>query len=405
MDAFFLRQRLLWENYVEQAGHDLGGVDDRLFRASQALSTADPDLLRRVGKRGAIDYGPLVAPLRDRLEDRAAYSHVDPSGSGVAAAMEPDIMELMDRRNRLARDAGFESYGHLAIWSERLDFDSVVRFVSGVRDSVIGEASEIAAEEGLTLETWFDGLGRIAGPAGVDVVTACHELATALGLQDLASELTWVIKDQPVFGVAGVLSVPDDVRILLGPRASQDGAVVAFHELGHALAHAANRGTGIEVTWDVVTDETMASILECAGVRLSFDREARERQRRVETLETARMATSFLFEVAIDPDPSDARRLYVEHYEPLAPVGDAVMWAADSFRSIDPFHIHSYLIGAQVADVTLAHLTESFGDDTASWGRWLADNLFVDGRRRTIIRKLSDARIALDEKLHALAPA
>jgi hypothetical protein len=404
VDAFFLRERLVWEDHVDQAGHDLAGVDDAMFQASKSLAVSESDLLRRVGVRGAIDYEPQVADLRNRVESREAYSDIALSRSGLAAAMEPDVVELMARRSELAHEAGFDSFGRLALWGERLDFDAAVRFVSDVRDAVIDEASEIASEEGLTVETWFEGLDRISGPADADMVESSNQLVAALGLQELASRLTWVIKDQPIFGVAGPIAVPDDVRLLLRPRGSQAGVVTAFHELGHGLAHAANRGTGIETTWDVVTDESMASIVEYAGVRLLLDLEARERQTRVELLETARMATSFLFEVAIDSSPSDVRRQYRDHYEPLVPVGDTALWAVDSFRSTDPFHIHSYLIGAEVADATLDHLTRTQASDPKRWGPWLSENLFIDGRRRTIISKLTDARVDLDESLKALAP-
>ncbi len=172
VDGFFQRQLLLWEGYSEGVARDLGGVDAILYDASRSLSTVESDLFRRIGLRGRVDYHPTVGALRNQLERRSA-SKPEPPGSGGLAATEADVLELMGRRNELARQLGFDSYGHLALWSERLDFDRVVRYVTEVRDSVLVEASDLAAEESLTLGTWFEGLDRIAGPADDDVVGAC----------------------------------------------------------------------------------------------------------------------------------------------------------------------------------------------------------------------------------------
>ncbi|MEN8113485.1 MAG: hypothetical protein ABFS21_03770 [Actinomycetota bacterium] len=389
------RQRLLFELHAEGTAHDLRPLEAAIYDlccayADSTNSDRRSRVLQEVATRGRVDFHPAVTRLRDRLDDPSNYRSSDDDGwSALGAAMEGDLIELIEARNRLAVDQGFASYGHLAMWHEGLDIAAVRRFIADRRDDALPAARRTIDQEGMTLKSWFDDLERLGGPGPDDVADSAEAMTHHLGLSDLAHRLSWIVKDQPIYGIAFGVSVPGDVRILLGRSGSLTAQATAFHELGHALHHAANRGTGIFRTWDVTSDESMAVVVERLATR-SLHNDERRRIATVETLEAARQATSFLFEAAVDAEPARAREFFVQWYGPLAPFENPAMWARDSFRSIDPFHIHAYVIGNVVADATLAFLSDRYPGEPTAWGPWLVEHYFAEGRGRSLSDRLDD---------------
>ena len=67
----------------------------------------------------------------------------------------------------------------------------------------------------------------------------------------------------------------------------------------------------------------------------------------------------------------------------LVAVPDPTTWRLGSFRSVDPFRIHAYGLGAQVGESLACRLEERLGDDHVAWGRWLREELWAPGRRTT----------------------
>ncbi|MFQ5554553.1 MAG: hypothetical protein ACE5GC_04180, partial [Acidimicrobiia bacterium] len=128
--------------------------------------------------------------------------------------------------------------------SEELDLAAVTDHMGVTRDSLRGDAAGVARDAGLTLETWQEGLGRVAGPARGHAPDTARRAASLLGLEAEARSLTWVVRQQPIHGYAGILEVPDDVRIMIRPNTSLHGLGNVLHELGHALAHRCNRADG-----------------------------------------------------------------------------------------------------------------------------------------------------------------
>ncbi|MEN8233607.1 MAG: hypothetical protein ABFR89_01625 [Actinomycetota bacterium] len=393
VERFEERQRLLFEMYAEGAAHDLNPLETAIYDLCCAhTGSADSDrrsrVFQAVAMRGRVDFHPVVSDLRNRLGDPSNYRSSTDAGWGILGeAMEDDVVELIETQNRLARDQGFASYGELALWHDDLDLAAVARLATELRDEVLLPARRIVDREGITLESWFDDYKRIGGPWPGDVADGAVSMAHRLGLGSLADRLTWVVKDQPIYGIAFGVSVPSDVRILLGRSGSLSASVTAFHELGHALHHAANAGTGIFRTWEVTTDESMAVVVERLATQF-LTADEQERIETVETLETARYATSFLFEIDVNAEPTRAREVFSRRYGPLAPFDDAAMWARDTFRSIDPFHIHGYLIAGVIADATLTFLTDRFPGQPAAWGPWLVERYFAAGRGKTLSERL-----------------
>lgn len=393
------RQAALWARYAGGSTVDLGGVESELHalcREGRRLGRDGPGprlgLVARVAARGLVDFDPAVSRLRNRLDDPAGY----PGGMAAGEAMEPEVLALIILRNRLARTIGFPSYEDLAMWSEGLDPPAVEAFAASLAAEAVPPARELARREGISWSTWWEAMARIAGPAQEEAVSLARRLPHLIGLADLASSLTWVVRDQPIYGVASAVSVPSDVRILLGRSQSLHGVMVAIHELGHGLAHAGNRGQGLARTWDVTHDEVVASIMERIGAEVLLGPEDRRRLASVNLLETARLATSLLFEAELNRRPDEARELYRRHHAWLGPVAHPAAWAADSFRSVDPFHVHAYLVGAGVAEATVRHLAGHLGDDPSAWGPWLREGFYESGRARHVLDKAAGLGIRLD---------
>jgi hypothetical protein len=384
---------LEWSAY--NSGHpvDRSGLDRDIFNAAAGPSSSPelhPDglLVERLRRRALVDHHPVVARLRDRLDDGAAYaSGTEPSSPTgrreLAAAMESDLVTLIRLRDSMARDLGAASYGHLAMDTEGLDLDAVMASMSDTREAGLEEAAALASEAGLTIATWLDGLDALAGPTPVDTVTAARELATRLGCEDLLASVRLQVVDGPLAGWAAAVSIPDDIRLLVRPARSLRDLATVFHEVGHALAYAGTRATGIRAIPGDTQDEAMGSLLEEVGARLLLTAAERGRLESVAAAERTRLATSALFEAAIQVDPTSVRQQFLGWYSPLVKVTDPVEWALDTFRSVDPFRVHAYVLGHSFARQVIERLAERFGEDHLAWGTWLRERLWAPGRRDT----------------------
>jgi hypothetical protein len=182
--------------------------------------------------------------------------------------------------------------------------------------------------------------------------------------------------------------VPDDIRILVRPVRSLNRWLTLFHELGHAMAHALNAGPGIYKTWTAAYDEAMAMLTEYIALSVPSSGINREQAGELLLLEGMECALSALFEFALWQDPASAERLYVEHYEQAGVrVVSPDLWAADSFRSLDPVYKQNFVLGILVARRTIRFLEQEYGGNFRLWGQWLIDNYYADGRRRSLREK------------------
>lgn len=202
-----------------------------------------------------------------------------------------------------------------------------------------------------------------------------------------------MVLPQAISGYAAILSAPDDVRLLIKPVTSVKRLLTLCHETGHALSHACNKQSGIFGTWTVAHDETMAIVLEHVATERLMEDPLSSYSRQIMVLETARCSLSGLFELALWEQPNRAEELYMEHYgriglEPMSPA----LWVLDSFRTIDPVYIHSYVLGDCIARDTVAFLLERYGKDLPRWGSWLRQNYYADGRCRSLAEKTAVLR-------------
>ncbi len=407
LELFWERQHLQWENYVTDAGHDLSSVDAKIY----TLMVQNKDRFELPGRRGQVvdaiikrelvDRHPQVAGLRNRLDDWENYAaglsetlRREPAQYRLTLArrMKPDVLRLMQIRQRLARDLGFPSYVELVLGEEGLDSGSLITLLEKyLEDHVVVVRGLIQAHQ-LSWPTWFCDLSTIGHitedlqPPGI-----VDRFLERMGFGALRGAISIHVQPQPIAGYAGILCVPDDIRILIQPVSSLQGWLILFHELGHAIAHASNAESGVFATWTSAHDETMAELMAQIAAFVLLDEDNRKAACQLFELENTRCAISALFEFQLWEHPEAAERLYTQHYRQLDfNVANPEIWALDTFRSIDPVYIHNFVIGSVVAEKTIDHLYEKYGRDFHRWGEWLRSNYFADGRRRNLQEKTAE---------------
>lgn len=401
LQLFFRQQRLQWEIYAEGAGHDLNIVDSDIYRLLQTDVSVDGYTERELAvyhaivSRGLVDKHPDVARLRNRLDNWDNYltglEHISDRYEQrlyMAVRMRPDVIKLMRLRDQLARIMGFPAYVDLVLSSEDLERNSVRKEITAYLKSHLPRARDLAASHHLTWNTWFSDIRAISGDrkcASSGQLT--KQLLNRLGLSGAAAKLTLVCKQQRIGGYAGVLEPGRDVRVLLGTPDSLEGVRTLCHELGHALAHLYSETNGLLQTWTASYDEAMAVLLEQIGIRQLLSGEELQTAMEISLLENVRCSISFMFELDLWEEPERAESLFCHHYGQLGIASpDPVVWASDSFRSIDPVYIHNYVLGAAVADQIINRLPGS----PKETGPWLVERLYRDGRRRPLYQKLAD---------------
>ena len=387
LELLFRWHRYQWENYACNEKWDLNQVDAQLFDLFDSMR----DMPRPVGRRGdvvghiidrgLVDQHPEVAGLRNWIDA------IHPLSAAVEREqLRAAVLRLMQLRDGLARERGHPSYVDLVLGTQDFDRAELRALVEGYLHDNLDVAVGLIARHELSWEEWFSGLKGI-GEVPVNPEDLVDRLLRVLSYDGEIRRPGVLMKEQPISGYVGVLSVPDDVRILVRPARSLQGAMTLLHELGHALAHRFNRAEGIFKTWTSLHDEAMAVLVERIGISVLME-ECRETAATLSLLEGVRVATSFLFELALWEHPAEAEDLYMMHYGRLGlKISDPGIWAEDTFRSLDPVYIHGYVVGDMVAQKAVAHLRHQFGEDLPMWGSWLRENYFADGRKRSLREK------------------
>lgn len=198
---------------------------------------------------------------------------------------------------------------------------------------------------------------------------------------NLPAEPSFIIENRGLAGYTGALHVPDDVRILARPARSLHQWLTLTHEMGHALRHLSCTQTGVPATWTTVDDETGAIIVEHLASTALLPATLAARARDIQLLEAVRCAISARFELDLWDRPDDAQQLYSKWYGRLVDgTFDPALWALDSFRSIDPMSVFSYVIGYG-AGRQAVHMDVK--------GSQLVRLVFAPGRSTPLLQKLT----------------
>lgn len=399
LNLFWKLQRCQWENYTNDAGHDVSDIDEEMFKLVTSYKNNfeftghSGEIFKAILTRDLVDKHPDVSKLRNRLDldNQDRYYGHGLSPKDMIRRIKPDVLALMQTRNRLSLELGFASYVDLVLFSEGLELKSLVALLKQHLERNLGTAKALVEKHHISLTTsWFIGLDRIGHfDPDFNLGGNVTQFLECIGFGHLLKKITLIVQEQAtVSGYVGILSTPDDIRILIRTVNSLENWLTLFHELGHATAHALNEASGIFKTWTSVYDETMAEVLEPIAAFMLLNECNQQRARELRLLTSTRCAISGLFELALWGKPEEAERLYLEHFSKLGlQIHDPETWVLDSFRSLDPVYIFNYVIGYQIANRTLKFLKREYGNDFPKWGEWLRKNYYADGRKRSLQEK------------------
>ena len=189
------------------------------------------------------------------------------------------------------------------------------------------------------------------------------KLLEILGFTEIKNKIRIDYRQDGFSGYATELSL-NDIRIAVEPIESLDSLRTLFHELGHAVLYSLNSEEGLFRILPASLDESMAVVFEYIAPILLLHGDDKEKTYELMTLEYTRCAISALFEFDLWKEPSNAEKLFEEHYSKLGlKIYDPSIWAYDSVRSIDPVYIHNYVIGASIAEKLIEYLNGLYSND------------------------------------------
>jgi hypothetical protein len=208
----------------------------------------------------------------------------------LGESMRDDVLELMRWRQCLARKQGNGSYPELVLWSEDLELESVRALLLDQIKQNLPVAIALAKGYGITWPSWFEDLASIGYHSNFsDPMSLVFLVLECFGFERLKTAISVFVKRQPILGYAGILSVPDDIRILVSPVTCLYQELTLYHELGHAIAHALNKEDGLFKTWTSAYYESMAVVVERIVAAIVFDEAQRKAAQDLRVSEATRL--------------------------------------------------------------------------------------------------------------------
>ncbi len=351
------------------------------------------------------DLGELVRWDPDPVKRRSAASAFIP----LEEQLHDKVLDVVNKRNKAAKELGFESYPHLTFELNELDLDEVRGHLELFLDRSAVEYSALLDEHrdrpemtsgGLLTsdlaflhENYLPNLPKEKFPSDnlLDVLKGEY-LSVGIDLDKLPIET--VIQDIPAGGFCFTFDPGRDTRILANPRDGQMWYQILFHEFGHALQGSTTVGDGHYLValgdpgffW-----EGIAVLFEKLAMRNRFlsayvDDESeidafRNGAKKRLAFRIRRLALDALFEYSLYLDPASYEELrkrkadMIRKHYMVEPAVDPPSFTHDIFHITHPCYIQNYVLAEMVA----AQLLESSDSNTSDpWTETFADKVIVD---------------------------
>ncbi|MBU3130159.1 hypothetical protein [Clostridium tagluense] len=405
MNKYWKIQRAQWCNYFENENYNLSQIDAEIYDTVKLFNKEVQPIDRKskiaslLMQKDLVDKEPLVSEIRNRIDNLDNYS--DNISEDIKAdryqyklalsyKMKDDVKKLMNTRNALSKQMGFDSYPELVLITDEIDKDNLVHSLNGFLESNLPKAIEIIKKYNIKWETWFSDLSRIGVTKNqYNPIELVNQLLKTFGFDEIKGKIQISFMEKGYAGCASELS-PNDIRIVVEPIKSLNNLRTLFHEMGHAILYSLNKEEGIYKILPPSHDEAMAVVIEyIAPMLLILNKTDREKIFEIMTLEYTRCAISSLYEFDLWQNPEIAEELYIKHYSKLGiEINNPSMWASDTFRSIDPVYVHNYVIGAILAEKIFTYLQSENSCNYKEWDAWLSDNIYKDGRKKSFKEKI-----------------
>ncbi len=372
-------------------------------RVDRAIISFDSRWLNRAGRAEILRRHP------DRARRRDAWLAL----GTLSLQIEADVRELLRRRQRLARELGYDGYVSWALevtglnrqWVEAL-FDELRHLTEAPYRAWLSQAARrLSLRDGL--RPWdlaFAASGEAALPDEAfprdGLLQTAQEVAEGLGLGPEAAGLRVDVVDIPYAALCYAVHPPDDVRILLSPRDGHAHYSVLFHEFGHALHWRSLRPRSLASRWESPPfNEAMACIWERLASEpdwlmgrdgITPDQVIAYRRLwagRVIYRLRARMAQAIFEYRAYQDVDGDLLTLLQDTFAAYlgVPYDQAAGWADSPFWTSHPVYLQNYVIAEVVASQTLAALRTRFGRliSESRVGAWLVKRFYAPDASRS----------------------
>jgi hypothetical protein len=280
------------------------------------------------------------------------------------------VFELCDLRNSYALEAGYSSYPHLALSSqgfpyELKHYDDILKYID--------EPTPINLPDLTCIEDYWKYYSSVAedGIKELDVDSEMIRdfillLLKLLGEEKHTEDLLIVVKNKPGYNLACDLTVDDDnksVGILIAPKGIRS-LFTCVHELGHALLYLNQKNNRyflpvwLDETYGVYLEKNVRLLKRAFGDFVNDETAIKLLNNRdfLEDMELRRIYASLMVEIdlwgiirqnmSLDEKFDYIYKSYNTHHNRYLNsrfVGRS-KWYNETFRTIDPVYIHSYIL-------------------------------------------------------------
>lgn len=393
-----------WKNYYDNSNYDFSPIDTNVFQIVNKYNNIIEPIDRKskiacsLIRKNLIEKNPLVANLRNYIDNLENYTKNIPINIDrnsylieVSSRMKNDVLQLMSSRNYLAKNLGYSSYPNLILSDAEIDKDMLIKSLNDYVNINLPIVKDLICKYEIRWNSWNSDLNNINTPINhLNYFEVINRFVNKMGFDLNYNNIKIIFKEHEIAGSASEVS-PNDIRVVVAPIKSLSDLTTLFHELGHAISYYYNKEEGLYKIPFPCYDEAMAVVLEHIAPKILFDDNIQKKITDIQLLEYTKCAISSLFEFDLWENPENAEDLYVKHYSKLGfEINNPIIWAFDSFRSIDPVYIHNYVTGAILAKKLIAYFIQNYSDDYKKWGAWLVNNIYLDVNKIIFKEKLAD---------------